>query len=111
MPDMLILEYIGREYGSCWEFVRHFYREQFGADVSEAAIASAGLFREVHGYPVAGDLVMFQGATHCGVYYAGGVLHQPTKTAGVIYECADKPSAKPARILRFCGGPGTAGPV
>ena len=79
-------DYIGRQYPSCWEFVRDYYRDTIGVEVPEHAYL-ATMFSPVT-EPETGDLALIAGAAHCGIYADGNILHH-TQQLGVISDRAD----------------------
>ena len=94
-------DYIGKQYLSCWEFIREYYAGG-GVEVPEHAYL-ATMFSAAP-EPETGDLVLIDGAAHCGIYADGHILHH-TNALGVIRDRADTFTA--ATYYRPCLGGNT----
>ena len=81
-----MMEYLGRRYDSCWDFVRKYYEAEFGLRLQPAACQDKHIFCPVQ-KPREGDVILFEQHgvfDHAGIYYYQGVLHHDS-TLGVIY--------------------------
>jgi hypothetical protein len=72
--------FLGEQFDSCWDFVAAYL-----PGVDPLAYLCPDKFVQVR-RPRDGDLVMTRHSNHCGIYWQGGLLHQPARVHGVVYE-------------------------